>query len=195
LGIEQAKNSKYAISKLNGEISILNNFNNSTILRPSIIFSRDDKFTTKFMSFLNILPIFPMYYKGLTKFQPIYCGDLCNAIVKLVEENNKTNIIECGGPEILNFKEIIKILLKQIGKKRLLVNVPYSLATIQSKIFELFPRPLLTFDQLKLLKFDNIVSGNYSSLKDLNLEYVSTFEEELELYSYAWKKEGQFNKF
>ena len=70
--------------------------------------------------------------------------------------------------------------LKQIGKKRLLVNVPYSLATIQSKIFELFPRPLLTFDQLKLLKFDNIVSGNYSSLKDLNLEYVSTFEEELD---------------
>ena len=194
LGIEEVKNSEYAISKLNGETSILNNFNNSTILRPSIIFSRDDKFTTKFMGYLNIFPIFPLYYKGSTKFQPIYSGDLCNAIVKVVEENIKLNIVECGGPEIISFKEIIQILLKQIDKKRLLVNVPYGIAKIQSKIFEIFPKPLLTFDQLKLLKFNNIVSGNYPTLKDLNLNYLSTFEEELELYSYAWKKGGQFNK-
>ena len=195
LGIEQSTDSDYALSKLEGEKVILNNFNKSIVIRPSIIFSRDDKFTTKFMSMLSILPIFPIYYNGLTKFQPIYCGDLCEVVSKILELDKINNIIECGGPEILNFKEILEILLKQIDKKRILIPVPYFIAKLQSKIFELFPNPLLTYDQLKLLKKDNVVSGKYPTINDLlDIKYLSTLSSELESYSYAWRQGGQFHK-
>ena len=95
LGIEQAIDSLYAKSKLNGEESIRKNFKVATILKPSVVYSVDDNFTTNFMSILNILPIFPLYYNGETKFMPIYCSDLTEIIYQVINQNLKSITIEC----------------------------------------------------------------------------------------------------
>ena len=121
LGINEATDSLYANSKLEGEKNILNNFSLSTILRPSIVYSVDDKFTTNFMSLLNLLPVFPLYYGGNTKFMPIHCSDLTDVIFKVISNKIYSKIIECVGPEQISFKEILERLLKLVEKKRLLL--------------------------------------------------------------------------
>ena len=152
LGIEKAKDSKYAESKLEGEKRIKKNFNKSIIIKPSIVYSVDDKFTTKFMSLLSILPLMPLYYNGKTKFSPIHVTDLVNVIINLIESNENNLVLECIGPEEISFKEIIQKLLKSIGKKRILLPVPLLLAKFTAKFLQLLPNPLLTEDQLILLK-------------------------------------------
>ena len=121
LGINEAEDSNYAKSKLEGENNILNNFPLATILRPSVVYSSDDNFTTNFMNLLNRLPFFPLYYNGKTKFSPIHCSDLTNVIYDVISKNVYSKIIECVGPEIITFKQIIEKLLQSIGKKRLLI--------------------------------------------------------------------------
>ena len=194
LGIEKSTDSKYAISKLNGENKVKNNFERAVVLKPSIVYSVDDNFTTNFMTLLNRLPIMPLYYKGKTKFAPIHVTDLTKIIFDLVEGKVDEQTIECIGPEILSFKEIILKLLKTIDKKRLLVPLPLTLAKITAKIFEIMPNPLITVDQIKLLKYDNIPSGNYKTNFELDLNAKKMFDEELEKYSFNWRTGGQYSK-
>ena len=194
LGIEKSTDSKYAISKLNGENKVKNNFERAVVLKPSIVYSVDDNFTTNFMTLLNRLPIMPLYYKGKTKFAPIHVTDLTKIIFDLVEGKVDEQTIECIGPEILSFKEIILKLLKTIDKKRLLVPLPLTLAKITAKIFEIMPNPLITVDQIKLLKQDNIPSGKYKTNFDLDLIANRIFDEEIEKYSYNWRDGGQYSK-
>ena len=117
LGIENAEDSIYAQSKLKGEKEILDNFNKAVIVRPSIVYSVDDNFTTQLMTLLGLLPIFPIYYNGKTKFRPIHCSDLTNSITTIITEDIKENIIEFAGPEEISFKEILEKLLSLIEKK------------------------------------------------------------------------------
>ena len=194
LGVEKALKSKYAKSKLNGELEVRNNFKNTIILKPSIIYSVDDNFTTMLMSLFNILPIFPLYYYGKTKFMPLHCKDICNLIIDLVENNTKGETIECVGPEELTFKQIIEILLKLIEKKRLLVPVPTFMANIMATFFQLLPKPLITKDQIKLLLYDNIPSGKYKTNFDYRNEFNSKFENEVEKYCYMWRDSGEYSK-
>ena len=193
LGINEAIDSNYANSKLEGEKNILQNFSLSTILRPSIVYSVDDNFTTNFMTLLNILPIFPLYYSGKTKFTPIHCSDLIDIIYDVIERNINSQIIECVGPEIINLKEIINRLLKLISKKRLLIPMPLPVASLSAKFFQLLPNPLLTEDQLRLLKYDNILSGKYKSNFELGMPSKKTFNEEVRKYAYMWRDGGQFS--
>ena len=193
LGINEAKDSNYAISKLEGEKNILDNFSKSTILRPSIVFSNSDNFSTQFMTLLNRLPIFPLYYSGKTKFMPIHCSDLTDIIYHVISKGSDTQIIECVGPEILTFKEILEILLKLINKKRLLIPFPLAIAKLSAKFFQLLPKPLLTEDQLRLLKYDNITSGKYKTNLDIGLPSKLYFKDEVKKYSYMWRDGGEFS--
>ena len=193
LGINEAKDSKYASSKLEGEQNILKNFPLTTILRPSVVYSSSDNFTCNFMTLLNRLPIFPLYYSGKTKFSPIHCSDLTDVIYYIISENINSNIIECVGPEIITFKEILIKLLKLINKKRILVPFPLPLAMFSARIFQLLPHPLLTVDQLKLLKYDNIVSGKYKTNFDIGSPSKLFFENEVKKYCYMWREGGQFS--
>ena len=193
LGINEAVDSKYAKSKLEGEKNILNNFPLSTILRPSIVYSVDDNFTTNFMTLLNRLPIFPLYYSGKTKFTPIHCSDLTDVIYETITKNINSKIIECVGPEVINFKEIIERLLALINKKRILIPMPLQLATLTAKIFQLLPNPILTEDQLRLLKYNNVVSGKYKSNSDIGIPSKKYFNDEVKKYAYMWKEGGQFS--
>ena len=193
LGINEAIDSKYAISKLKGEKNIFENFSKSIILRPSVVFSNADNFSTQFMTLLSRLPIFPLYYSGKTKFMPIHCSDLTDVIYHIISKDSDSQIIECIGPETLTFKEIIETLLKLINKKRLLVPLPLTIAKLSAKFFQLLPKPLLTEDQLKLLKYDNIPSGKYKTNLDIGLPGKLYFKDEVKKYSYMWRDGGEFS--
>ena len=192
LGIEKAKDSKYAMSKLDGEKKIIKNFNKYIILKPSIIYSVDDNFTTNFMSLLNTLPIMPLYYGGKTNFRPIHVIDIVNIILEMIKIKEENLILECIGPEQFTFKEIILNLLDSIGKKRLLIPLPNQIAAFSAKLLQLLPKPLLTEDQFKLLKYNNVVSGIYKSNFDLGFKTNKLFKDEINKYSYNWKIGGQF---
>ena len=194
LGIETATDSLYAMSKLDGEKNIKKNFENFVILKPSIVYSVDDNFTTNLMRLLNFLPIMPLYYGGQTKFTPIHVSDLTDIIFEIVEKKITGETIECIGPEVLTFKEIILKILKSINKKRILIPVPLLIAKLNAKLFQLMPNPLLTIDQLKLLKYDNIVSKKYKTNFDFKMKANKKFDEEINLYSFNWTSGGQFSK-
>ena len=193
LGINQAVDSDYAKSKLEGEKKILNNFPLSTILRPSVVYSVDDNFTTNLMTLTNRLPIFPLYYGGKTKFMPIHCSDLTEIIYYVISKNIFSKIIECVGPEEITFKRIIEKLLLQTEKKRILIPMPLFLANLSAKFFQLLPKPLLTEDQLRLLKYDNILSRKYKSNSEIGIPSVKYFDNEVKKYCFMWKDGGQFS--
>ena len=193
LGINDAIDSKYANSKLEGEINILSNFSRTTILRPSVVFSNSDNFSTQFMTLLSRLPFFPLYYSGKTKFMPIHATDLTNVIYHVLSNKIETQVIECVGPEVLNFREILQILLDLIKKKRLLVPMPLSLAKISAKFFQALPKPLLTEDQLRLLKYNNISSGKYKTNSDIGVPSKLFFKNEVKKYSFMWRDGGEFS--
>ena len=193
LGINEAISSEYAISKLEGETNIKKNFPLATILRPSIVYSVDDNFTTNFMTLLSRLPFFPLYHNGDTKFTPIFCSDLTDIINHIISKNIHSKIIECIGPEVISFKEILKRLLKLINKNRLLIPVPFFFANITAKIFQIFPKPLLTVDQLILLKYDNVSSNKYQTNFDIGVPSSREFDKEVEKYCYMWREGGQFS--
>ena len=193
LGINEAIDSNYAISKLQGENNILNNFPKTTILRPSIVYSNSDNFSTQFMTLLNRLPIFPLYYSGKTKFMPIHCSDLTEIIYHVLTNKVETQVIECVGPEVLTFKEILQILLDLINKKRFLLPFPTPLAKLTAKFLQLMPKPLLTEDQLRLLKYDNVSSGKYKTNFQIGVPSKLLFKDEVKKYSYMWRDGGQFS--
>ena len=193
LGINEANDSNYAKSKLDGEKKILDNCPNSTILRPSVVYSVDDNFTTNFMTLLNRLPVFPLYYSGKTKFTPIHCSDLTDVIYGVITENINSKIIECVGPEIIDFKDILNRLLHLINKKRFLIPMPLPIASFTAKIFQLLPNPLLTEDQLRLLKYDNVLSGKYKSNFEIGIPSKKYFNEEVKKYAYMWREGGEFS--
>jgi uncharacterized protein YbjT (DUF2867 family) len=193
LGISEAVDSNYAKSKVEGEVNIKKNYPLATILRPSIVYSVDDSFTTNFMTLLNRLPIFPLYYSGKTQFMPIHCSDLTDIIFQVISKNIHSKIIECVGPETLTFKEILENLLQLMGKKRILLPLPLFLANISANILQLLPNPLLTKDQLRLLKYDNILSGKYITNSKIGAPSSKIFKEEVKKYCYMWRDGGQFS--
>ena len=193
LGVDSAVDSNYAKSKLEGEKKVKKNFQKALIIRPSIVYSVDDKFTTFFMTLLNIFPFFPLYYNGNTKFSPIHSSDMAEIISMMIENKINSQTIECIGPEQITYKEIINNLLRSINKKRLLIPIPLFLANISALFLELLPKPLLTRDQLKLLKYDNIESGSFKTNFDLNIPSKLFFKNEINKYSYMWREGGQFS--
>ena len=194
LGVDKAKDSKYAKSKLEGEKNILENFSKTTILRPSVVYSVDDNFTTNLMTLLSLLPVFPLYYEGKTKFSPIHVSELCEIILEIIEKRIIEKIVECVGPEELSFKEILKKLLFSIDKKRILFNLPLFLAKIIIFFLEKLPKPLITQDQLTLLKYDNVISNEYKSNIDIGYKTKLRFEDEVKKYSYMWREGGEYSK-
>ena len=146
------------------------------------------------MTLLNRLPIMPLYYNGDTKFFPIHVSDLTEIIFQTIVNEIKSETIECIGPEELSFKEIIKKLLKAIDKKRLLIPVPLPIAKISAFLLGLLPKPLLTSDQLRLLKYNNVPSNKYKTNFDLGFKANKKFEIEIEKYSYNWRSGGEYTR-
>ena len=192
LGVKEKHSSKYMQTKLQGEKNIQNTFKSTVILRPSLIFGPEDKFFNTFAAFARISPAIPLIGGGKTKFSPVYCVDVGKAIARALELKNTTSkIYEIAGPENYSFKELMEILLKEIKKKRFLINVPFNIAKFQSYFLEILPKPILTVDQVELLKYDNIISGDHPTLKDLGIE-GKTIHSILPQYIYRFRTYGQF---
>ena len=192
LGVKEKHSSQYIQSKFQGEKNIQNFFKPSVILRPSLIFGPEDKFFNTFASYARIFPALPLIGGGKTKFAPIYCVDVGKAIVKALElKNTEPKIYELGGPENYSFRELIEILLGEIKKKRFLVNIPFNIAKFQSYFLQMLPNPILTMDQVELLKYDNIISGEHPTLKDLGIQ-GKTIHSILPKYIYRFRTYGQF---
>ena len=191
LGIKKNHTSKYMQSKYNGEQYIKNNFKSSIILRPSVIFGPEDKFFNTFASLTQFSPFLPLIGGGITKFEPIYVEDVADAIVKSLSQKILVpQIYELGGARY-SFRELMKILLAEIKKKRFLISIPFGIAKFQSYFMQMTPTPLITPDQVEMLKYDNIISGEYPGLKDLDIK-ANTIQNVLPKYIYRFRTGGQF---
>jgi len=194
IGANENSKSLYQKSKYQGEIKALNNFKNTVIIRPSVVCGTEDNFTNLF-SKLSILPVIPIV--GINyKFQPILVTDVVDAIVKAIElKDNEGKIYEIGGPKVISFGDMVKLILKTINKKRFVVPLPMPIAKIQSAITDLLPfPPILTKDQCQILsEADNIVSNNHLTLKDLDIEPLDV-EKEMKKWLWRYKDGGQFAK-
>ena len=200
IGADSNSESNYSKSKAEGESLVRAAFKSAIILRPSIVFGNEDQFFNRFATMAKLSPIVPLVGSE-TKFQPVYVDDLAAAAVKAITENVKPGIYELGGPEVATFKELIVKLMGIIRRKRLIVNVPFFAALIQAYVFDmaqklslgLFTNSILTRDQVRSLKSDNVVSLRGKSFKELNIEPVA-MDAILEEYLYRHRPYGQYTE-
>jgi uncharacterized protein YbjT (DUF2867 family) len=196
IGADAASASEYARTKAEGELRARAAFPGAIIIRPSIMFGPEDGFFNKFAGLARFAPALPLIGGGTTKFQPVFVGDVAEAVARLVdagEANGRT--YEFGGPEVWSFKELMQFTLKTIGRKRLLVPLPWAIAKMQAMILGLLPKPLLTVDQVELLKTDNVVS-EAAVVEKRTLEGLGIAPRGIEgivpSYLYRYRRAGQF---
>ncbi len=191
LGIE-SNTSKYAKTKLEGEKALLSNFPDATILRPSVIFGEDDNFFNMFAKMAGVLPALPLIGGGKTKFQPVYVGDVADAVVAALETPKSCGqIYQLGGPEILDFKAVYERLFEYTHNPRPLIGLPFALAKIQAAFMCVLPKPLLTPDQVESLKHDNVVDETAQGLRDLGVTPTG-LDAVLPLYLERYREGGRF---
>ena len=184
----------YARSKGAGEAAVKTAFPSATILRPSIVFGPEDDFFNRFAAMARLSPALPLIGGGSTRFEPVYVGDVAQAIAKCVADPacaGKT--YELGGPRIYTFKELLQLLLSEIRRRRLLVPLPFALAEVQARFLELLPVPPLTRDQLRMLRSDNVVSEGALTLADLGIAPTAA-EVILPTYLDRYRPGGRFNR-
>jgi uncharacterized protein YbjT (DUF2867 family) len=192
IGADTESDSSYAQTKAEGETGVREAFPAATILRPSLIFGPEDNFFNKFASMARFLPALPLIGGGKTLFQPVFVGDVATAIVKALDDsaaNAKT--YELGGPSVYSFRALMEIVLAETGRRRLLVPLPFGLAMWKAFFLQLLPNPLLTPDQVQLLKSNNVVSPTALGLDDLGIVPTSV---EAVVPSYLWRfrAKGQY---
>jgi len=192
LGAAADSPSLYARTKAEGEMRVRAAFPAATIFRPSVVFGTEDDFFNRFAWLARLSPILPLIGGGGMKFQPVYAGDVADAALRVLRDPAaKGKTYELGGPEVMTLKDIMQLVLKETHRKRLLVPVPFALARIKAAVLGLFPKPLLTLDQVKLLQSDNVVSAGALNLRDLGI--VPTAAEAI-VPSYLWRfrRQGEF---
>jgi uncharacterized protein YbjT (DUF2867 family) len=198
LGASVNAESAYARTKGLGEAAVLETVPNAVIYRPSIIFGQEDGFFNRFANMARFSPVLPLIGGGENKFQPVFVGDVAEAVARSVDGKVQGGkIYELGGPQVLSFRQCMEEMLKIIDRKRMLVPVPWGIASMQAAILGLLPNPLLTKDQLLLLKTDNVVSHAANeagtTLAGLGLQPQS-IASVLPTYLWRYRPAGQFTK-
>ena len=191
IGADKDAASLYASSKGEGEEYVRAAFPEAAIVRPSLVFGPEDDFFNRFAALARVLPMLPLIGGGHTKFQPVFVGDVAAVIAKLVQDpalGGRT--YELGGPTVFTFKELMQVVLKETGRRRLLLPVPFALATLKAMFLQFLPKPLLTPDQVTLLKSDNIVTGE-NGLTALGIAPTSV-EAEVPAYLWRFRPKGQY---
>jgi NADH dehydrogenase len=183
LGADTESPSEYAVTKAEGEEAVREAFPKAVILRPSIIFGPEDSFFNKFAALARFTPALPLIGGGRTRFQPVFVGDVAQAILAgLSRQDGRT--YELGGPTVYSFKELLQLILRETGRRRILVPLPFGLAMLQAAFLQILPKPLLTIDQVRLLKKDNVVSATAPGLQELGIAPTSV---EAVVPSYLWR--------
>jgi len=205
LGADPDSTAAYARTKAAGEAAVLAAVPDATIFRPSIMFGPEDDFFNRFAALARVAPFLPLVGGGATKFQPVFVGDVAQAIARAVGGRAKGGTIyELGGPQVKTFKELMAYVLEVTGRKRLLLPLPFGLARLQAFFLQLAPTlsfgrfaPLLTQDQVELLRTDNIVSAAAQAegrtIEALGIE-PAAFEAIVPSYLWRFRKTGQFSK-
>ena len=161
LGADAQSPSRYARSKAQGETAVLAACPEAMIFRPSILFGPEDDFFNRFASLARISPVLPLIGGGRTRFQPVFVGDVASALAQAADgAGTPATTYELGGPDVKTFKELMEFILATIMRRRLLVPIPFTLAEWQSLVLQFWPRPLLTPDQVTLLRRDNVISSD-----------------------------------
>jgi NADH dehydrogenase len=196
LGADKESGSEYARTKAEGETRVKANFPAAQILKPSIVFGPEDQFFNRFAGMARFSPALPLIGGGHTRFQPVFVGDVAEAAARLIAKNDAMpRIYELGGPQVLSFKDLMEFTLHTIGRKRLLIPIPWKIARLQGLILGALPKPLLTADQVESLKTDTIVSdGARSSGRTLEGLGIAPrgIEAIVPSYLYRYRKAGQF---
>lgn len=198
IGADASSRSRYAQTKARAENAAFETVPDAVVLRPSIMFGPEDKFFNRFANMARFSPFLPLIGGGTTKFQPVFAGDVADAVALSVDGAvQRGRIYELGGPEIMDFRQIMERLLDIIGRKRTLLPIPWWVASMQASVLGLLPNPLLTRDQLILLRQDNIVSSEAEqdgrTLAGLGIQPQSTAAI-LPTYLWRFRVAGQFRK-
>jgi len=194
IGADLKSSSAYARAKAEGEAAVLRAFPTATILRPSIIFGPEDAFFNRFAQMAMTAPALPLIGGGHTKFQPVYVGDVAAAAVNaltLPDAQGKT--YELAGPRIYTFRQLMEILLSEIGRKRLLLPLPFPIAGLMGAFMQCLPRPQLTLDQVRLLKRDNVAAPNSLGLNHLGVQ-PTALDSVLPTYLDKYRKRGYYHR-
>jgi uncharacterized protein YbjT (DUF2867 family) len=168
LGADAKSDSLYAQSKAAGEAAVQQAFPQATILRPSVVFGPEDNFFNRFAGMARVLPFMPVVAGG-TRFQPVYVGDVADAVMAAIEQPDAAGIFELGGPRAMTMREVLAYILKETGRDHRMINMPMSLLRLQASILQRLPGKLLTTDQLRLLAKDNVVTPGVAGLTELGI--------------------------
>jgi uncharacterized protein YbjT (DUF2867 family) len=170
IGADSRSSSAYARTKAAGEQAVRDAFPTATILRPSVVFGPEDQFFNRFATMAMMSPVLPLIGGGETRFQPVYVGDVADAVVKCLEDPATAGrTYELGGPKIYTFREALELALSEIRRNRRFIDLPFGLATFQARLMSILPSPPLTPDQVELLKSDSIVSSGALTLASLGV--------------------------
>jgi len=197
IGADAESASGYARAKAAGEQAVLAAVPGASILRPSVVFGPEDDFTNRFAGLAKVSPFLPLIGGGTTRLQPVYVGDVAQAVADAVEGKTKPGAIyELGGPEILTMREIMEFILEVTERKRLLLPLPFGLAKLQASLLQFAPGALkLTPDQVELLQSDNVVS-DAAKAAGLTLQGLGITPDSLEAiapqYLWRFRAAGQF---
>ncbi|MGH6666169.1 MAG: complex I NDUFA9 subunit family protein [Pseudolabrys sp.] len=196
IGADESSSSAYARSKAAAERLVLAAQAQAVIMRPSILFGPEDDFFNRFASMARLSPALPLVGGGNTRFQPVFVGDVASAIADAVDGNARGGTVyELGGPEVKTFKELMQYVLATVERKRLLVPIPFFAAKLQATFLQYMPKPLLTPDQVELLRVDNVVSqaaiAEGRTLQGLGIE-PEPIEAIVPSYLWRFRKTGQF---
>lgn len=170
IGADPSAPALYARSKAAGEAAVKAAFSAATIIRPSLVFGPEDGFFNRFAGLARVLPALPLFGGGGTRFQPVYVGDVAEAIAHaLADPAAAGKTYELGGPTIYTFRQLMELMLKEIRRKRCLVSVPFGVARLEARFLEMLPVPPLTVDQVRLLERDNVATVGMPGLKELGV--------------------------
>jgi len=196
IGAGENSLSAYGRSKAAGEKAVRSAIPGATIFRPSIMFGPEDDFFNKFAALARIAPALPLPGGGLMRFQPVFVGDVAEAIARAVDGPAQPGAVyELGGPEVRTFKQLLEYVLATIERRRLLIPVPFPLLKMQAQFLQYLPKPPLTPDQVEMLRFDNLVSDAAKregrTLQALGIE-PTAMEAIVPSYLWRFRKTGQF---
>lgn len=198
IGADEHSTSAYARAKALGEKLVHAAMPHATVFRPSIVFGPEDDFFNRFAAMARISPVLPLIGGGATRFQPVFAGDVAEAIAQAVDgEARDGAIYELGGPEILTFRDLMQFVLATTERRRALVPLPFALAKLQASFLQFLPKPPLTPDQVELLKRDNVVSEEATrearTLKGLGI-LPASIESVVPGYLWRYRRTGQFQQ-
>ncbi|HVZ28250.1 MAG TPA: complex I NDUFA9 subunit family protein [Rhizomicrobium sp.] len=192
LGADSESDSHYAQTKAEGEAKVRAAFPQATLFRPSIVFGPEDDFFNRFAGLARIFPVLPLIGGGRTRFQPVFVADVAAAIAAaLSSEKARGKTYELGGPTVYSFRQILEIICRETGRKRALIPLPFGLAMFKAFFLQLAPKPLLTPDQVRLLKHDNVVSPTALTLADLGI-IPNSVEAEIPAYLWRFRAKGEY---